>query len=487
MGLSVDEITAVILEIGPALTGGWIQKIFQPTPPSIVLEVRAPGQTLPLLLSADPATARLHLVSQKLPNPPAPPPFCQFLRAHVQGARVDSVSQVPGDRIVRIGLTSREGPCTLVAELTGRHADLLVLDGSEKVLAAIQNDRGLVGQGYHPPAQRPQTPREPVGTWPAPSTDQPFPLSVLLEEQYRQREIDSSTERLRQARLAGLRKTIKKTARRLEALREDLDKAARYQDYARYGELLKANLSTIKKGHERVTVVDYFDSAQPELVIPLDPSKTPQGNMDGYFKKHRKYLAAVQEIKPRIEQLERELAALRAEAKAIEQGTWEPPASQPVPVRDSRSRSRTPHTSRLTPHSKRTGPFRRFTSADGLPIYVGRNAKENEELTLKFAHSDDLWLHAQGVPGSHVVVRLEKGVNPPPETMKDAATLALLYSDLKKSGKGEVIYTRRKYVKKAKGRPPGTVTVTQEKATYLQLDRARLDRLKESTGEGGLR
>ncbi len=482
MGLSAADIAAVIREIGPALTGGWIQKIFQPTPSSIVLEVRTPGQTLPLLLSADPDTARLHFVSQKSPNPPSPPPFCQFLRAHVQGARVDSVTQVPGDRIVRIGLTAREGPCTLVAELTGRHADLLLLDGREKVLAAIHDDRNLVRQCYHPPAQRPQTPRGPVEAWPAPDTHQPFPRSALLEEQYRQREVDSSTERLRQARLAGLRKAIKKAARRIEALREDLDKANRYQDYARYGELLKANLGMIKKGHERVTVVDYFDPAQPELVIPLDPSKTPQGNMDDYFKKHRKYLAAEQEIAPRIAQVERELDTLRAEVKAIEQGTWEPPASQPVPARDSRSRSRTPHPSRLTPHSKRTGPFRRFISADGLPIYIGRNAKENEELTLKFAHSDDLWLHAQGVPGSHVLVRLEKGANPPPETMKDAATLALLYSDLKKSGKGDVIYTRRKYVRKAKGRPPGTVTVTQEKAIFLQLDRGRLDRLKHHPG-----
>lgn len=82
---------------------------------------------------------------------------------------------------------------------------------------------------------------------------------------------------------------------------------------------------------------------------------------------------------------------------------------------------------------------------------MGKNARENEELTCKFAHSEDLWLHAHGTPGSHVVVRLEKGMNPPPETLKDAATLALLYSDLKKSGKGEVIYTRRKYVRKVKG------------------------------------
>ncbi len=110
---------------------------------------------------------------------------------------------------------------------------------------------------------------------------------------------------------------------------------------------------------------------------------------------------------------------------------------------------------------------------------MGRNARENEELTFGLAKSDDLWLHAHGMPGSHVVVRLEKGADPPPETIRDAATLALLYSDLKKSGKGEVMYTKRKYVRKVKGQPPGTVTVTQEKSVFVTLDRTRLEALKE--------
>ena len=480
MGLSATDIAAVIREIEPALTGGWIQKIFQPTPSSIVLEVRTPGQTLPLLLSTEPDMARLHVVSRKLPNPASPPPFCQFLRAHAQGARVDSITQVPDDRIVRIGLTTREGPCTLVAELTGRRADLLLLDSREKVLASLDDDRDRLGKPYQSPAQRPHMLRNQDELWPAPSADRPFPISALTEERYRQRETEGATARLQQSRLTELKKGIKRAVRRIEALREDLEKAARYQDYARYGELLKANLGAIKKGRERVTVVDYFDPAQPELVIPLDPSKTPQGNMDDYFKKHRKYLAAEQEIGPRIEEIERDLAALRNEHQAMQEGSWTP--SEVVPASPSNRRPRSfirPPASGIQ-HTKRSGPFRRFMSADGLPIYVGRNAKENEELTLKFAHSDDLWLHAQGVPGSHVVVRLEKGANPPPDTLKDAATLALLYSDFKKSGKGDVIYTKRKYVRKAKGRPAGTVTVTQEKAIFLRLDRVRLDRLKES-------
>jgi predicted ribosome quality control (RQC) complex YloA/Tae2 family protein len=136
------------------------------------------------------------------------------------------------------------------------------------------------------------------------------------------------------------------------------------------------------------------------------------------------------------------------------------------------------HNHRQSGETQRHGPFRRFTSADGLPIFVGRNAKENDELTFGLAKSDDLWLHARGTPGSHVVVRLEKGADPPIETLRDAATLALLYSDLKKSGKGDVIYTRRKWVKKAKGQAPGAVSVTQEKSLYVSLDKKRLDAIK---------
>jgi predicted ribosome quality control (RQC) complex YloA/Tae2 family protein len=113
-----------------------------------------------------------------------------------------------------------------------------------------------------------------------------------------------------------------------------------------------------------------------------------------------------------------------------------------------------------------------------LAIYVGRNARENDELTFGLAKSDDLWLHARGTPGSHVVVRLGKGAEPPVETLRDAATLALLYSDLKKSGKGEVVYTRRKWVKKAKGQVPGAVTITQEKSLHVSLEKNRLDALK---------
>lgn len=473
MALTAAEIAAVIREVGPALLGGAVQKIHQPSRSAIILEIRRPGRSLLLLLSADPETARLHLLTQRPPNPPVPPAFCRLLRAHIEGARIDTVEQLAGDRIVRIGLLTRTGHMALIAALTGRNANLLLVDSREKVMGALHEGSEPAGNTYHPPPVR-NTPGL-VGEGapaPVPDKDHPFPLSSLLERHYQRRDEELARARLRQACLVQLRKAIKKTTRRVEALQADLDKAARYQGYARYGELLKAHLGKILRGQERITVADYFDPSLPELVIPLDPAKNAKGNMEDYFRKHRKHLAAEREIRPRLEAAARELAALQAKRLAVERDEWEPeaPAS---PIQSAVSR---PATTRQKP----TGPFRRFVSADGAPILVGRNARENEELTFGVARSHDLWFHARGTPGSHVVLRLDKGADPPHESIRDAATLALLYSDLKKSGKGEVIYAKRSGVRKAKGTSPGTVTVTQDRTIYVELDPARLKRLKES-------
>jgi predicted ribosome quality control (RQC) complex YloA/Tae2 family protein len=399
------------------------------------------------------------------------------LRAHLQGAHIDGITQIQEDRIVRIDLTTRAGPRALVAELTGKTANLLVLDDADCLVRDLNGSKDRRGQAYRPPppVQRPL--RVGSSTPVAHSISEGlFPLSAAIEAQYQDRDAALSLETARTAKIGALKKSIKKLQRRIDAWQDDLTKATKYRDYARYGELLKANLTLIKKGQREVTVVDYFEGTLPTLSIPLDATKTPQGNMDDYFRKHRKYLAAERELRPRIETGQVELAAMRGELDTIKLGTWQPPET-PVTVRGvASSRPRISAISHQPP--ARTGPFRRFTSTDGLPIFVGRNARGNEDLTFRLAKSDDLWLHARGTPGSHVVVRLAKGQDAPPETLRDAATLALLYSDLKRSGKGDVIYTKRKWVKKAKRQAAGAVTVTQEKSLSVVLDRARLEALK---------
>lgn len=474
MSLTLAEIEQVIAEITPALRGGWIQKIQQPDDLLLVLEIRVPGRTHRLLIACRPETARLHLVTHPPLNPPAPPAFCQFLRAHVQGARVEDMARHATDRIVEICLTSKAGPRRLICEFTGKRANLLLVDAEGRILRELRRQHNHVGQPYTPPSQANGPDDGPSTSRFSGRADGPFPVSAEIEAYYRKREVIQDRDGAKTARLKSLRITIKKEQRRIEAWRDDLARGRRYRDYGRYGELLKANLACIPKGAAQITVTDYFDETLPVVTIPLDPTKSVQNNMADYFRKHRKHQTAERELLPRIAQAERRLEELRRELSAIEQGTWTPSSPSPSSLRRLHAEA----TDHKGPRPRRSaGPFKRFTSTDGLPIYVGRNAQENEALTFGVANSDDLWLHARGTPGSHVVIRLNRGAEPPLETLRDAATLALLYSDLKRSGQGDVIYTRRKWVKKAKGRSPGAVTVSQERSLYVTLDKRRLDAL----------
>ncbi len=494
MSLTIHEITQVLAEIAPALEGGWVQKIYQPHDEAITLEIRAQGKTLTLHISADPKTARLHFLSRKHPNPQTPPPFCQLLRARLEGARIEHVRQVNDDRIVRLDMTHDGQPVALVAELTGRTANIMLLDHGGAVRGQLRKGRFKTGETYIAPAARPR----PVGALLAAPfsvvsmlggastapTHQSLPLSAELERLFQERDEARARARQREAIKSALRKKLKRAGKRVEALDSDLAKAERYRTYDRYGELLKSRLGDIPKGAASITVTDYFDPALPELVLPLDPAKSPKGNMEDYFKKYRKFLGAEKEIRPRLLAAQAEAAALRESLAALDRGEEMAFVGEGfTPSRSERAGMNPAPTSRTRASRKAqepAKPFRRFATEAGDQILVGRNSRENEELTFGLARSHDLWLHASGVPGSHVVLRLEKGAEAKRESLLDAATLALQYSDLRKSGQGEVLYTYRKHVRKPRGAKPGLVTVTQDKRLYVKLDQKRLKRLKES-------
>ncbi|WP_242341491.1 NFACT RNA binding domain-containing protein, partial [Anaeromyxobacter sp. SG66] len=122
-------------------------------------------------------------------------------------------------------------------------------------------------------------------------------------------------------------------------------------------------------------------------------------------------------------------------------------------------------------------PYRAFRSASGAAILVGRGAAENDRLTLRVARGNDLWLHARGIPGAHVVVRLEKGRGPDQDTLLDAANLAVHFSDARGEPQADVAYTRAKFVRKQKGAAPGAVTYSQEKVLLLRSEPQRVERL----------
>ncbi len=512
MAISLNECTAVLQEFSPVLTGGAIQKIHQPQPFTLSFDIRVPGESFILLISVEPRFARLHLATKKLENPQTPLGFCQYLRSHLEGGRIESIRQEPGDRIVFFNIVKSLHRYGLVVALTGNQSNVFVLNAEKVILRSLKPSRLEVGAYYVPPSAPQQT------TSPSPvlsplmsegdSFQSRFPISVDLEKRF-QNEVESQ-RRLEwfKTRTSQVRKALKQAVRRCQTLESDLTKSEKYREYQRYGELLKSQLHTLQPRQSVVEVVDYYDPALSTLSLPLNELKDPVWNMEDYFRKSRKYVSAQEHIIPRLDKTRREVESLKGELTKLEKNELD----ELVDISVSGSSQHKRPTAPFAPPSSRRGErnsrksgiaqnqfqniegllkneqnrktssqskhYRTFESFDGLTLLVGKSALDNDYLTLKVARPDDLWLHARGCPGSHVVIRLEKATDVPHETLRDAATLALFYSDLKKSGKGEVIYTLRKFVKKSKGMKAGAVQVTREKSLWIELKKERLDRLK---------
>ena len=130
--------------------------------------------------------------------------------------------------------------------------------------------------------------------------------------------------------------------------------------------------------------------------------------------------------------------------------------------------------------------FRRFTSAEGHLILVGRDNRQNDRLSTTVARGSDLWLHVgRGHAGSHVLVRVPKGKTASLESLLDAATLAVHFSKARGAERCEVIYTQAKNVRKPKGLPPGKVVTSQTKSLSVRVEPERLQRLLDEGDRGG--
>jgi predicted ribosome quality control (RQC) complex YloA/Tae2 family protein len=199
------------------------------------------------------------------------------------------------------------------------------------------------------------------------------------------------------------------------------------------------------------------------LIIPLDPDKSPAENAQAYFTRYRKAQRAAEGGPARLEvvtlalqdldQLETDLdladsrpAIDEVRAALIEAGH----------VRSKRKK---------TPKPARSQPLS-LTSPDGFALLVGRNSRQNDEVTFRRAQGADWWFHARGVPGAHVIVRAQ-GKELPPATIRQAAELAAHFSRLRNEAKVAVDYTRRRYVRRIPRAAPGLVTYTHVQTIHV--------------------
>ncbi len=463
----VDELTSLIV-------GARVDRLYQGGGGELYLVLHRRRKNVILLISPDRSMPRLHLVSKKPPAVHALSKFVQYLKSRVTGAVVSSIGLLNEDRIVEICFAKAGAECRLVVELTGSSANLILTDASYAILSvhhpvafAENASRPLVpGLQYVSPAKRPR------GTVPMdktldaatqaslPTDDADRVFNRAAEDFYERLIEQRHTAALRSRLSSVIRQALSKTERRSAALSEDLRSADRADEYREAGELILSHLRKLATGMKHADLAGYDGRT---ITVRLDPQRSPVQNAERYFKKYKKAKAGLDIISTRLHQSREEASYLKSLSIALEHAQDSNALAQIQAELVAQRYLMQPENGANAGRSEpRAEPFRKILYL-GWEVLVGKSASGNDYITMKLARPDDLWLHAEGMPGSHVLIRNPGRADIPEEVFMKAAALAAFYSKGRKAAKVPVTYTRARFVKKPRGAKPGLVMLMERK------------------------
>ncbi len=262
-----------------------------------------------------------------------------------------------------------------------------------------------------------------------------------------------------------LKHLFNKTMNTIGKIREEIEENKRAQQYEIFGSILMANLNLLNKGMSEVELANIFSEQGEKVKIKLDPSLSPIENAERYFEKAKRTKASLKIAQERLERLELNREKLEKliekiancknldELKRFKQENFEDLRRFGI-LKDK--------------ISQQVGSkFRRFIVDGGFEVWVGKDAKSNDLLTFKFSDKEDIWLHARGVTGAHVVLKTGRR-QPSKKAIEQAGSIAAYFSQAKTSSLVPVIVTKRKYVRKPKGAPEGSVVVEREEVIMVE-------------------
>ncbi|MGN1307464.1 MAG: NFACT family protein [Faecousia sp.] len=306
-------------------------------------------------------------------------------------------------------------------------------------------------------------------------------FSALLDAFYTETD---RADRIRQ-KSQTLRKAVttlyERALRKLEIQRQEREATLDRETLRRMGDIVTANLHLIARGQTLLRAVDFYDAEMQEIEIPLKPNLSPQQNAARFYKDYAKakhaekilteqiaqgeievnYLAGVLEELSRAEN-ERDLSEIRAE---LEDGGY-------LRAVDRRKNGKAGKQMKQA-SAKPMG----FCSSDGFPIYVGRNNRQNDQLSLKTAQKNDIWLHAQKIHGAHVIIA-SAGAEVPDQTITEAAMLAAYYSEARQGQNVPVDVTPVRFLKKPNGAKPGMVVYDRYRTVIVTPNASLHEALK---------
>lgn len=292
-------------------------------------------------------------------------------------------------------------------------------------------------------------------------------LSELLEAVYSERD---RRERIRVYAndLVKLVNTLlARAAKKLHVRQKEQEKCQDGEKWRIYGELLKANHYAVERGMPFVDVQNYYDPELKTVRIPLNVALSPLQNAQRYFKEYKRCCNAAAMLGQLIDETLDELKYLESVADELNRAMTVSDLNEIKSELQAAGYLRAAKDRKKPP--KAAAPLE-FTSPDGYRVLVGRNNRQNDELTLRIADDRDMWFHTKNIPGSHVIV-FTNGDELPDSTVLFAATLAAKHSKAAGSSSVPVDYTRVKYVKKPSGAKPGMVIYKTNQTVYVTPNR----------------
>ena len=290
--------------------------------------------------------------------------------------------------------------------------------------------------------------------------------SELLDYFYAERDSAARTKQRANDLFKLLINLTERIQRRLNVQRDELAACAERERHKLYGDLLSANVYRLKKGDNSAIVENFYEAECPEIIIPLDVRKTPAQNAQHYYNEYKKAATAEAKLTEQIARGEEELQYIDSVFDALTRAASENDIiqlrlelSEQGYIRKNSGKTKPP---------KALPPIE-YRSSDGFTILVGRNNHQNDQLTLKFADKSDIWLHTQGITGSHVIIACD-GETPPDRTIEEAAVIAAVNSRGRGSNQVPVDYCLARYVKKPAGAKPGKVIFTNYKTAFVRPD-----------------
>ena len=566
--MAFDGIVAksIVKEL-QGLIGSKIDKIHQPDKNTIVLGLYLNGKNYALNICIDSHNCRINLTTHQKENPLVAPNFCMLLRKHLLGGRISSISMLGLERLVKIDIeTINEFNeieiKTLIAELMGKHSNIILVNQEEKIIDSmrhidsrnsyreilpsriyifprsdkadftkikkfeefkenVQNSKDLLNVGG---GQTDNTGKAIANAFTGISytfaksavqdrklqevydyirkiiegkenlefeiiykdekisdyvlkfannrnNDESFHLNFFIDDFYFKRETTESFKNYRNTVLRMIFETLKKYTKRLENINAKLKECDEMDKYRLYGELITANLYRLSNNHsESIEVENYYENNK-KITIPMDVRYTPNINAKRYFKKYAKLKNAFEIVTKQKIETEKELNYIESIVYELEnsicledvQDIFEEISENVVFKERLKKKEKKKKVNKKKKHNN-FAPIE--YEVEGYKVYVGRNNKENDWLTLSFANKTDIWFHTKDIHGSHVILKSEGNV--PDDILVKCAEIAAKHSKAKDSSNVPVDYCKVQYVKKPNGAKPGMVIFTNNRTLNVK-------------------